>query len=226
MKISLISFINRLDDEFSKARGAYIDHYQKAASCNAELAQLDSKRAEYSEAGYYQRVEDIRTRKNYAVEDMKAAVREFESAAAVIRKSCEKEFRPKYGITAEQVDDAALTLLRSGALSREELKQLAADYNENATMRRLIGSELYKDGDGVLPELGLQLIQSSQRTPHLDTFDSLKNVCTLCLRVDTDGIATIPVEDGFGKSNAVYKELYDGALAKAMKAAETIEINV
>lgn len=228
MKVKLISYINRLDDAFSESRGKYIDFFQKVNECNKELAELDARKAEYSPAGYAQRLDDIRQRKGYAVEDMHSAVREFESTAAVIRRSCEKEFRPKYGITSEQVNDAALTLLRSGALSHEELRQLAEDFSENATMRRLIGSELYKDGDGVLPELGLQLIQSSQRTPHLDTFDSLKDVCSLCLRVDvdTDGVRTIPVEDGFGRSNAVYKELYNGALAKAMKAAETIEIEV
>lgn len=73
--------------------------------------------------------------------------REAKAEFAEILNEANAVFGRHFRATPEQVDERALALLNSGALSNRDLMALADEYPENITMRKLIGAKLIEVGE-------------------------------------------------------------------------------
>ncbi len=101
---------------------------------------------------------------------------------SAIREEMEQRFYDAFHPTPEGLDTKALAIIRSGVLSIDELMEYAKRYENNETMRRMIGAELEKrlendhtlntDRANAIKYSAIRL-QQERSEKHLQAFDNM-----------------------------------------------------
>ena len=100
----------------------------------------DPKDRQEATTKYQQTRTDLKNRLEAVVREAKAEFAEIQTEAAEV-------FGRHYRATPEQIDEKAMLLINSGAMSDSDLMALADEYPENYTMRKLIGAKLIETGE-------------------------------------------------------------------------------
>jgi hypothetical protein len=104
-----------------------------------------------------------------------------------IRKRVEEAFYRVYSVVPEDIDANTLELLKSGILKDHEFFALAERFNNNGTMRRMIGkyaAERAEREPSNVNMRGLSASLNADTTPHLDAIDTLVEIAEMGLRED------------------------------------------
>ena len=204
--ISVASYANRINDKYNDARAQYGDIWAKIDKLTEQMQQLRKDRYKYSEAGYQEKETELSNKISGLKKQLKDVSNGFTKSAEAIKAECKDRFKGKFGIDPGKIDNNAVILIQSGALSPAELLALSDKYKNNATMRRLIGAELLKSGDEEAQSVGQVIIDDNKQQPHMDILDNLITIGHMALRVD-EGDGHSP-EDNRCCSDGVAAEVY------------------
>lgn len=211
-------YVTKLDAAYQKSRKAYTAAAEEIAACNAELKALEQKRYEYTPDGYKKRCDALRAKKEASASQIASISSDFKKAAAEIRAEAHTRYKDKYGISPNAVDEKALALINSGALSENELYAMAQEFSSNNTMVRLIGATMSKMDSESAQAIGATLIDKSKDLPHEKILTNLSYIANMALRpagfddkgeyndVDT----AILLSEGI--ANNIYSDTYESAM--------------
>lgn len=184
------SYGQNLNDAFIAARDAYAEAYAKLTA-----AQDEAKAAnEWHKEKY---IGENERRKLVAQADLIKAQDAFKQAEATIwpgfnqrrdelRRSLEETIRAKGMASPDDIDNNALELLKSGIMSAEEMANMAAQYDSNPTMLRLVGKyakEAEKAANSHAEKLGFRTVAmntESGQSSIMKVWDALSEVADRC----------------------------------------------
>lgn len=137
------SYGQNLNEAFIAARDAYAEAYAKLTAAQDKAKAANKWRREKN-------IGENERRKLVARADLIRAQDAFKQAEATIwpgfnqrreelRRSLEETVRANGMASPDDIDNNALELLKSGIMSAEEMANMAARYDSNPTMLRLIG---------------------------------------------------------------------------------------
>lgn len=145
-RIFLTDYIEKMRTAYHQARAAF-EIYSNALEkekANWEKEQRrgwnDPKDRQEATTKYQQTRTDLKNRLEAVVREAKAEFAEIQTEAAEV-------FGRHYRATPEQIDEKAMLLINSGAMSDSDLMALADEYPENYTMRKLLGAKLVERGE-------------------------------------------------------------------------------
>ena len=145
-RIYLTDYINRMRNAYRQARAGF-EVYANALVKEREKWNKEQQRGwrnpnERQEA-YIKNEQIQRDLKNR----LDSVAREAKAEFAEILNEANGVFDRHFRATPEQIDEKGLALINSGALSNRDLMELADEYPENYTMRKLIGAKLIETGE-------------------------------------------------------------------------------
>lgn len=211
--ISVASYANRINDKYNDARAQYSDIWAQIDKLTEQMQQLHRERYKFTDGGFQEKERELSSKISALKDQLRNVSDGFTDSAEAIKAECKDRFRSRYGIDPGKVDNNAVILIQSGALSPAELLALSDKYANNATMRRLIGAELLKSGDEEAQSVGQVIIDDSKQQPHMDILNNLITIGHMALRVDEGDGSTL--EENRICSDGVAQEVYPDVFKRA-----------
>ena len=211
--ISVASYANRINDKYNDARAQYGDIWAKIDKLTEQMQQLHRERYKFTAGGFQEKETELSSKISGLKDQLKNVSDGFTEAAEAIKAECKDRFKSTYGIDPGKIDNNAVILIQSGALSPAELLALSDKYKNNATMRRLIGAELLKSGDEEAQSVGQVIFDDSKQQPHMDILNNLIGIGHMALRVDEGDGYTL--EDNRVCSDGVAQDIYPDVFKNA-----------
>lgn len=219
--MKLTAFIRDVEDVYRDVRGRYESYCADIDEVTEKLRELNGERKNFSQIGYDERKQALDLEKEAVMAQLEALPHEFAERCAAVRSNCRKVFKTKYGISPAAVDSKAIAVISSGALSLDEMKDLADSFANNRTMLRLLAHEAVaqgeRNGDEDVRLYGVALDSSTRTTPHLDIFDGFVTLAAKGIRVhelESSGADSAPAELPFETVRSL-ADGYDGELHNA-----------
>ncbi len=190
----LREYLNQIQATYMAARKEYT-RIMDNLDITEERFQRKMKSGELTPKGKEKAMEYHRedtTRFNRELEEL---LQKTETSFSEIRAAADQKFKGRYSIDPKMIDANTLELLKSGILTDNELKTFAKDFENNPTMRRMIGKYAKERADkdsGNMEMRSLAAACSVAEAPHLDVIDGLLVWCRSGLRADrrlSDNIA-------------------------------------
>lgn len=232
--MKLTAFIRDVEDVYRDVRGRYENFCSDLDEVGGKLTELNKNRASFSQSGFDERKSALDLEVQAIMAQLEALPQEFAERCAAVRSNCKKKFTTKYGISPAAVDSKAIAVISSGALSLDEMKDLAASFANNRTMLRLLAREAVaqgeRNGDEDVRLYGVALDSSTRTTPHLDIFDGFVTLAAKGIRVhelESSGADSAPAELPFetvrSLADGYDDELHNANLSRYTQLADNYD---
>ena len=208
--IRLTHYINQIERAYVTAREQYA-LVQEIMESEKILYERDINSGDLSHEGKKNRRKAYESRLNEQLQKLNEIRTDFQNDVKKVRNTVSNIFAYKYEIQPEKLDLRAAELLKSGALSMTEIKNLAKKYSaaSNPTMFRYTANFLKDENDGEARQI-YALSKTVGCRPDLDIISSFEEICLMGLRDDAR------------YANGVHDKLHAKTYQEDMKLAEPI----
>ena len=183
-------YAQELDKAFKEAAEQYTILYKNLNACKRKhntykdsLDRVERVRAEL----------DLEEAQQHITSLQSAIWDEFNDKVKMLRKELEKEVKAASLVNPDAIDNAALELLKTGAMTPEEYAHFADKYDENPTMLRLIGhyageaSNKATDGKTSVALAGIASACAAGESKAMRAWDDLERTAKYCSGGGYDG---------------------------------------
>lgn len=220
----MVSIIADIDGSYRANRAAFIAYWEDLSRLQTQLEELKARKDDYSESGYKSRVNDLESQIQELRNRINGIPRVFESHVNEIRTMAEKELSGKYIAKPDDVNLQAVTLLNSGVLTDDELREMGEQFANNRAMLRLVAAEMIrkggKDGNLQLSADGHRYDRKSKSAPHIELIDKFSSTVRKGL---STGLGEYTPEMARGLADHFDRNGYSSAYSEAMSDAAALD---
>lgn len=150
------SYAQRLDEDFKSAREQYTKSFSALQAAQKKFDDAQMWHSGESQSERELNVAKARIALTEAQKDFEvkgnAAWAEFNEKRAELRRGLEKEVRAASLVDPDAIDQNALKLMESGVMTSDDFQKMAAKFDGNATMTRLL-SKYARDAASVTDDV-------------------------------------------------------------------------
>lgn len=177
--MKLYDYMKKVEGIYKELAPEYIKAVENYKNIRDAIIATRNNR-DLTEQGKKKRIEQLQEENRVNKAEMEALAATAEQRAQEVRKQVEKAFYNRYHANPEALDMKVLELLKSGILTDTELKNLASQYSDNATMQRIAGKYMEQRPDRELQQTG-RYLQQSASDPHLRCIDGVITIGRYCM---------------------------------------------
>lgn len=177
--MKLTEYMKKAESIYKELSPKYIEAANAEKAVREEIYNVRSSR-EYTREGKEKRIAQLQEQEKEYRAEMAALAATAKERAQQVRDEVESRFYGHFHASADAMDMKAIELLKSGILTDTELKNLADQYNGNATMLRIIGKNMEERPNRELQQMG-RVLQANASDPHLKCIDSIIHVGDYCM---------------------------------------------
>lgn len=210
--MTLKQYLVQIAEIYKTAAPEYIEVLKAERQAREDIVRIKGS-ADLTPQGKRKKIEELEQDCAKCKKIMESIASEAREKALGVRREVEQHFYSRFHVSPADLDMNAVELLKSGILTDAELENLAAQYNGNATMQRMIGKYMQERTNSDLQKLG-RVLQHSNTNVHLNYVDSIIDAGNYML-----GGAPL---SGPSASEAFYNRFYE-LIADTLTNAPNIE---
>lgn len=169
--MTLKQYLVQIAEIYKTAAPEYIEVLKAERQAREDIVRIKGS-ADLTPQGKRRKIEELEQDCAKCKKIMESIAAEAREKALGVRREVEQHFYSRFHVSPADLDVNALELLKSGILTDAELENLAAQYNGNATMQRMIGKYMQERNNSDLQKLG-RVLQYSNTNVHLNCVDSI-----------------------------------------------------